>query len=210
MKLYVSETSPFVRKVLTAAEEAGLAGRFERVEMNSFDPRGMRRMPNPIAKVPCLETDDGLALYDSPVIVEYLDSLLDRPVLIPPSGRDRWDALRRQALADGMMDALVLAMVEGLRKPERQSRGWIAHQQAVVTRSLAALEAEADALDGPADIGRIAIAVAVEFMADSAPDQSWRADHPRLAAWADAFGRRPSMQATRITKAADFLARQSA
>ena len=204
MKLRFSPTSPFVRKVRVALIETGLAPAVGLIQENPLDPRAMQASPNPLAKVPCLETDDGMVLYDSPVIVEYLNARLDPPTLIPPAGRAHWDALRRQALADGMMDALVLWFVESLRKPERQSGGWMAHQLRAVGRALDALEAEADGLGGPVDIGRIAIAVAISFYDTNHPDSLWRAARPRLAAWFDAFDRRPSMRETVLVHPRDY------
>ena len=196
MKLRYSPTSPFVRKVWVAALETGLAGRIERIEVSPVNPDDIRNSPNPLGKIPCLETDDGMVLYDSPVIVEYFDTCHDGARLVPPSGRERWDALRRQALGDGMMENVTTIMIENMRKEERRSRGWIAHNKASVERAIEALGAEAAALEGPPDIGRITVAIALAFVDQHFPGDDWRAAHPALAAWSDAFNRRPSMAAT--------------
>jgi glutathione S-transferase len=198
IKLHYSPASPFVRKVWLAIEELGLQDRVERVAMNPMKRDDMARSPNPLRKVPCLITEDGGALYDSPVIVEYLDATLGGNRLIPASGPARWTVLRRQALADGMVDATVLAMIEGMRKPERQSAGWIAHNMGAVERGLDALEAEADALGKDANAGTLAIAVALELLPIHLPGLDWRKDHTKLAAWFDAFATRPSMTATNL------------
>jgi glutathione S-transferase len=199
MRLRYSPSSPFVRKVWVAVLELGLDGRVERIPTNPLKREDREGSPNPLGKVPCLETDDGMALYDSPVIVEYLDGLHAGAKLIPPSVPARWDALRRQALADGIMEAVVASFVETLRQPERQSRGFIAHNRAAVARAIDALEKEAGALPDPggrADIGAIAIGCAIGFVDFHFKDVDWRAGHPALARWVDDFARRPSMTAT--------------
>jgi glutathione S-transferase len=199
VRLRYSPSSPFVRKVAVFAIEAGLDGRIERVPTNPMKREDALKSPNPLGKVPCLETDDGMALYDSPVILDYLDTLHGGPRMVPESGRARWDALRRQALADGILEALVLCFVETLRKPENQSKGWVAHNRAAVRRAVDALETEAASLADPAgrpDIGTIAIGVALGFVDFHLADWPWRDAHPVLAGWYDVFRRRPSMQAT--------------
>ena len=95
-----------------------------------------------------------------------------------------------------MLDNVVAIFIESMRKPERQSRGWIAHNKASVDRAIDALEEEAGELAGAVDIGRIAIAVALAFFDQHFADEDWRASHPGLAAWFDEFNRRPSMTAT--------------
>lgn len=200
MKLRYSPSSPFVRKVSVAAIETGLDARIERIPTNPMKREDTANSPNPLGKVPCLETDDGMALYNSPVIIEYLDTLHDGPKLIPAEGRARWDVLRRQALADGILDAVVLSFVESLRKPERQSKGYIAHNRAAVARAVDALEKEARLLadpNGPPDIGAITIGVALDFVAMHFKDYDWRPDHPALASWFETFRERPAMVATR-------------
>jgi glutathione S-transferase len=196
MKLRYSPTSPFVRKVWVSVLEAGLADRIERVEVSPRNPDDVRNSPNPLGKIPCLITDDDMVLFDSPVIVEYLDGQHDGARLVPESGPARWQALSRQALGDGMLDNIIAIFIESLRKPERQSRGWIAHNKASVERVVDALEAEADDLAGAVDIGRITIAVALAFLDQHFPDEDWRGAHPRLAAWFDEFDKRPSMTET--------------
>jgi glutathione S-transferase len=199
MRLRYSPSSPFVRKVSVFAIETGLDARIERVPTNPMKRADGAGSPNPLGKVPALETDDGMVLYDSPVILEYLDTLHGGPALIPREGRARWDALRRQALADGILDAVVLTFVETLRRPESQSRGVIAHQRAAVERAVAALEAEAGALSDPnerPDVAAIAIGCALGFVDYHFKDFDWRAKHPVLGRWYDTFAQRPSLTAT--------------
>jgi glutathione S-transferase len=199
MRLRYSPSSPFVRKVSVFAIETGLDERIERVPTNPMKRADVAGSPNPLGKVPTLETDDGMVLYDSPVILEYLDTLHGGPPLIPREGRAHWDALRRQALADGILDATVLTFVETLRHPERQSRGVFAHQRAAVDRAVAVLDAEAAALADPSgrpDIAAIAIGCALGFVDFHFKDFDWRAKHPALRRWCDVFAARPSMTAT--------------
>lgn len=199
MKLRYSPASPFVRKVWLAVAELGLEDRVEQIPTNPLKREDVLGSPNPLGKVPCLETGDGQLIYDSPVIIEYLDAEHGGNRLIPAAGPERWTALRRQALADGMIDGTVLCFIEGMRKPERQSGGWIAHNRAAVERGLDALEAEADELEGDAvTVGHITIAVALEMADIHFADMGWRESHPKLAQWFETFSRRPSMQATRL------------
>lgn len=202
MRLRFAPTSPFVRKVRVAALETGLDGDIERITVSALSREDRDASPNPLGKVPCLETGDGMVLYDSPVIIDYLDTLHAGPNLIPPEGRARWDALRRQALADGILENTVLVMIEGFKKPERRSEAYIAHNRHGIARAVDALEQEADALDdpaGPVDIGMITVGIALDFIDMHFPDDDWRTDHPKLAAWFETFRQRPSMQQTTLT-----------
>ncbi len=201
MQLRYSPTSPFVRKVMVLAVETGLESSLERIEVDTFNPEDVRNSPNPLGKVPCLITDDGEVLFDSPVILEYLDRRHDGPPLLAADGPERWTALRRQALADGILESAVLIFVEALRKPERRSAGWIAHNKAAIDRAIDALEGEAADLAGPFDIGTIAIAVALAFVDQTFPEDDWRGGHAALARWFEEVNARPSMRRTAPVKA---------
>jgi glutathione S-transferase len=196
MKLRFSSGSPFVRKVWVAALETGLADDIERVMVSPINPEDVKSSPSPLGKIPCLETDDGMVLYDSPVIMNYFNSLLDDNKLIPPEGAAHWTTLRRQALGDGMLGCTVNVFVEKMRKPERQSKGWIVHNKAAVDRAINSLESEVPDMTNVIDAGTITLAVALAFFDQHFPDDSWRADHPQLAAWSDDFNQRPSMRTT--------------
>ena len=110
MKLHWSPRSPFVRKVMVFAHEAGLVDRLTcvRTVVAMKTPNAALLPDNPLSKIPTLVLDDGSPLYDSGVICEYLDTLHDRPKLFPAMGSARWTALRRQALGDGFLDVLLL------------------------------------------------------------------------------------------------------
>ncbi|MGD9744609.1 MAG: glutathione S-transferase N-terminal domain-containing protein [Dongiaceae bacterium] len=195
MTLRYSTTSPYVRKVTVVAHEAGQHDSIERVPTLPWDPKTDLPKDNPLGKVPALVTPDG-TFYDSPVICEYLDAKGGRK-LYPAAGPARWAALRRQALADGMLDAGISWLLESRRQAGEQSRGWMERQQGIVRRGFDALEAEAGKLDGPVDIGTIAVGCAIgwlEFRNILGAD--WRQGRPSLARWYEGFARRPSMLAT--------------
>ncbi len=198
MKLRFSAGSPFVRKVWVAALETGLADSIERVMVSPINPDDVKSSPSPLGKIPCLEADDGTVLYDSPVIMDYFNSLLDDNSLIPVDGAARWTTMRHQALGDGILGCTVNIFIENMRKPERQSKGWIVHNKAAVDRAIASLESEADQMSSVIDAGTITLAVALSFVDQHFPEDSWRTDCPKLAAWSNAFNQRPSMTATML------------
>jgi glutathione S-transferase len=199
MKLYFSPTSPFVRKITVLAAETGLDGRIQKASTGPLGPGSEVAKDNPLGKVPCLVTDRGEALYDSPVICEYLDSLHTGPKLFPATGPVRWTALRRQALADGIMDAAVARVTEGRRPENERSPAAIEKQRKVIAGALDVLEAEADKLGDPkgaVDIGTVTVACALGYMDLRHGGDNWRQGRPKLAKWFEAFSQRPSMQAT--------------
>ena len=192
MKLRYSPTSPYVRKVTVTAIETGLHGRIERVPTALFRPGCDIDRDNPLGKIPALISGDGMVLYDSAVICEYLDSLHDGAKLFPPTGRERWTALRRQALADGLADAAVLRKYETWRPREVQSEDWLAHQRGKMERALDALEAEAGALDGALTIGHVAMVCVLDWLDLRFPEDPWRPSRPRLAGWLGGISKRRS------------------
>lgn len=198
MKLYYSPASPFVRKVLVCAHEAGLADRIDLVptKVVPSEPNRDYARVTPLMKLPSLERDDGFVLFDSVVICEYLDSLSKGVRLFPPEGDSRWQALRQHALADGLLDAAVLCRYEtAVRPAELQWRAWIDGQLAKVDQSLDFLERGADELHG-ITIGTIAVGCALGYLDFRYADRRWRERHPRLAAWFETLSRRPSFEKT--------------
>lgn len=194
MKLRYSPTSPYVRKIMVLAKEAGLDGKIEPVTTKTTDAALWSE--NPIGKVPTLIMDDGSALFDSPVILEYLDSLHGGAKFIPPSGPQRWKALKLEALADGILDAAVLRRGESLRPPANQSPDFLAKQGQVVARCLDALEKDAASLDGPLTVGTITVGCALGYLDFRFAADAWRKGRSKLAAWYEAFSKRPSMAST--------------
>ncbi len=196
MKLRYSPTSPYVRKVMVTAIETGLDGGIERVPTNVWDPATDIGGDNPLGKVPALITAGGEVLYDSPVICEYLDSLHDGVKLFPGGGGARWTALRRQALADGILDAAVGRLLEGKRLDGERSDGWIDRLAGVVGRCLDVLEDEADALGDAVSIGHVSVGCALGYLDFRFPGDAWRTGRPALADWYDGFAERGSMVGT--------------
>ncbi|MDH5189299.1 MAG: glutathione S-transferase N-terminal domain-containing protein [Rhodospirillaceae bacterium] len=196
MKLHYSPTSPYVRKVLVSAIELGISASIELLPTNVWDPNTDIASHNPLGKVPALVTEGSEILYDSPVIIDYLDSLNPDIELIPASGRARWNALRRQALADGIMDAAILRLLEEKRPDSERSDGWIARQKGALNRALAQFESEADGFGIDINIGTIAAGVALGYLDFRFAGDNWRVDNPALADWFDIFCDRPSMVET--------------
>jgi glutathione S-transferase len=182
MKLFYSPTSPFVRKVVACAITRGLDSRIERIRTDAHASPPALLAANPLSKVPALLTEDGVALFDSPLICEYLDSIGDAPPLFPDHGASRWVALRYQALADGMMDAAVMARGEIMRPQDAARQANIERQKAAVARGLAVLEDQPPS-DGLPDIGGISVACALGYLDFRFADDAWRDHHPRLAEW---------------------------
>ena len=204
MRLRWSPTSPFVRKVVVLMKEKGIENLIEKEKSNPLSAEDRAATPSPLGRIPCLVTEDGEAIFDSPVIMEYLDTMCDGPQMLPPSGPARWTALRREAQADGMLDSMVLCFVESLKKPERQSPRIVEHHRNIVRNGIAAFESEADSFAGLIDVGTISAAVALAFADQTFPDDDWRAANPKLAAWFDAFSKRPSMTESVFVNALEF------
>lgn len=196
MKLRYAPTSPYVRKVLAVAYEAGVESRIERVPTQVWTPDTDIAKDNPLGKVPALITDEGETLFDSPVICEYLDSLGQGAKLFPAPGPARWKALKLQALADGVLDAAILRRLEGQRPKEQQSSKWLERQAAAVRRGMDALEREAGGWGNAVTIGQLAAACACGYLDFRFAQEPWREGRPRLAAWYETFARRASIEKT--------------
>ena len=198
MKLYWSSRSPYARKVMAFAHEAGVADRIETVRtlVSMTAPNRDLMKINPTAKIPTLITDDGQVLFDSSVICEYLDGLHGGPKLFP-SGPGRWPALRWQAFGNNMLDNLVPWRNERLRPQPQQSPETLAGFELKIRNAVSALEAEAAALSGAQNgIGHVTIAVALGYIDFRFSDLAWRKGNGRIAAWYETYAQRPSMQAT--------------
>ena len=197
MKLHWSPRSPFVRKVMIAAHELGLADRLDcvRTVVATTKPHALLMEENPLSKIPTLVLDDGTVIYDSPVVIEYLDQLHDGPKLIPDALPDRMKALRRQALGDGFLDFLLLWRNE--REREHPSDVHLSSYAEKRNAILPALDKEADDLEAtPFSVGHIAIGCALSYLDFRFAADDWRAGHARIAAWHATFAARPSVRAT--------------
>jgi glutathione S-transferase len=199
MKLFHSPTSPYVRKVMVTAIEKGLDGQIEKLPTAASPIKREGDLPrkNPLGKVPCLITDDGRALFDSPVICAYLDTLKSPP-LIPADAKDRFDCMALEALADGFLDAGILLRYENALRPETlRWKEWIDGQMAKITGAMDALETTyASQLTGPLTIGQIAVGCALGWFDFRYGHVDWRKSRPKLAAFAKAMNDRASMKAT--------------
>lgn len=201
MILRSAAPSPFGRKVQIALSVLG----FDDVKVeptDTMDPHDPVRAQNPLGKIPVLIGEDGIAYYDSRVILEYLDERAGGGKIIPREFGQRFAALRLQALCDGLIDASILTVYEGRwRAPDRHEPKWLDHQAGKVTRAIASLEAAPPPLDpAPArpNVGQIALACALGYR-DLRFGGDWRADHPRLVAWLDGFATRvPAFGATAL------------
>ena len=194
MILRSAPPSPFGRQVRIAAAMLGLTDEIEIVAADTQDPEDEIRVQNPLGKIPALILEDGDVIYDSRVILECLDARAGGR-LIPAEAVERIRTLTLLALADGLIDAAVLLVYEGrFRPPEKHEPRWIAHQTGKVARALAAFEAAPPA--EPRDAAHVALACALGYL-DLRFASAWRADHPRLVAWLDAFAAEvPSFAAT--------------
>lgn len=198
MKLFYADLSPYARKARVTIMERNLADQVELVTRNPYEVPADLTAVNPLSKLPALAVDDGLMLYDSPVICEYLDQIGNADRLLPPSGAARWTVLRRQALADGILDAAFAVVCETLRRPENErSPDWIKRWIATIGRALDALEGEIDQFGDSPTLGHIAVGCALGYLDLRLGDHmEWRGHHPKCAAWYEVFSARPSMQAT--------------
>jgi glutathione S-transferase len=194
MRLLLSPTSPFARKVHAVLLEKGLP--FEAVYLTPAD--AAVSAANPLGKVPALLRDDGSALYDSAVIVQYLEAIAPTPSVFPADPLARIEVLRWEALCDGVCDATVLRMIEGRRVPEKQEPKWIAHQEGKMRVGLAAIEADLAgrpyAVGGAFSLADIAIVMTVGYIALRAP--ALLAPHDGLVRWAATHGERTSLATT--------------
>ncbi len=194
MKLFYSGASPFVRKVMATAMAVGVVDRIEKAPTNPWESPPDLLAQNPLAKLPCLVTDDGLALFDSPVICDYLASLGGNAAFLPWSGPARWQVLKQQAIADGIMDAAIIRRNEAARPEEDARAKNIQRQRMIMSNGLAALEAAPPA--NQVDLGTISIACCLGYLDFRFADEPWRSSHPALDRWFTAFSQHREISET--------------
>jgi glutathione S-transferase len=177
----------------------GLADKIEVTATNLDDAADSVRIQNPIGKIPVLVLEDGTAYYDSRVILDYLDHLAGGGRIVPREPKARFEALRLQALCDGIMDASLMLVYEGRYRPaEMKVQSWLDRQNDKVSRGLTALEAAPPALTAPPDVGQIALACLLGYR-DLRFAGTWRKDYPKLVAWHDKFAAQvPDFAATKF------------
>ena len=202
MKLIGAVTSPYVRKVRVVMAEKKLDYQFIQEDVWSADTS--IATSNPLGKVPCLIMEGGEAVFDSRVIVEYLDTLSPVGKLIPPSGRERAEVKTWEALADGVMDAAILARLEATwpgRSEEQRCQAWIDRQMAKVDAALVAMARGLG--DKPfcsgihLSLSDLAVGCALGYLSFRFPQLEWRTTHPNLAHLADKLALRQSFADTR-------------
>jgi glutathione S-transferase len=198
MTLHWSPRSPYVRKVMIAIHEMGLQDRIRTVRTvaGGTTPHWELMKVNPIGKIPTLELEDGTAVYDSPVIIEYLDTLHGGAKLYPTAWPERLTALRRHALGQGMLDNALPLLSEGFRPADKQSEPHKDLWRAKLRACVDVLEDEAESLASTQfSVGHIAIGVALGYLDFRFDVLGWRNDHPKLTAWHATFNARPSVAA---------------
>ncbi|RDI28927.1 glutathione S-transferase [Pseudacidovorax intermedius] len=201
MKLIGSTSSPYVRKVRVVMAEKRLD--YEFVQEDVWADDTTIATSNPLGKVPCLVMDGGDAMFDSRVIVEYLDTLSPVGKLIPASGRERAEVKTWEALADGVMDAGVLWRMEAVwpkRADRERSQAWMDRQCGKVEAGIAAMAKGLG--DKPfcsgihLSLSDIAVVCALDWIGFRFPDLDWRAEHPSLARLCEKLHQRPSIKDT--------------
>lgn len=195
MKLFFSVNSPYARKCRVVAAEKGLADKIEYIQVAPMENPPELLAVNPLACVPALATDDGMALCESPVICEYLDSLSPKNPLIP-SGNGRFQVLALAALADGVMDAAVACVLEGRRPEDKRSMEWVIRKETAIKRVIAVMAQELHS-GLPLSMGTINTAVALSYVNFRLPGINWTGQHPELALWLEQFSSRDSMKSTK-------------
>ena len=199
MKLIGSLASPYVRKVRIVMAEKKLD--YEFVLEDVWSPTSTIHLSNPLGKVPCLVMEDGGAMFDSRVIVEYLDTMSPVGKLIPSAGRERASIKCWEALADGVLDAGIMVRIERTQRPaEKQSDAWVDRQLGKISNGLNSM---AMALgDAPFCAGShlsladVAVGSALGWLAFRFPEINWRDDHTNLARLFDKLSERPSFKET--------------
>jgi glutathione S-transferase len=200
MILRTSAASPFGRKIKIAAAVLGLSDQIKVEGADTNDESDTLRQQNPVGKIPILILGDGTALYDSRVILEYLDTAAGGDRIIPREGKKRYDVLTVAALGDGIMDALLLQVYEVRYRPEpNRDAKWVAYQAGKVTRAMNVLEKNPPKIESTPNVGAITLACALGYQ-DLRFEKKWRASYPRLVAWLDDFAARvPAFEKTRAT-----------
>lgn len=196
MRLYRSLPSPYARRVRIVIEELGLTEQIEEIEINPYDPPADFLAINPLSKVPVLITEQGEPLPDSNLIISYLFTR-GHGLAALPSGAKRWGALRRQYLAEGIIDAAAASTNEKRRPEGIIYQVFLDRQATAIQRAVANLNEEAAELllETPTTV-EITIGCALGYLDLRMPYLEWRKGNDALAVWYATFAERPSMQKT--------------
>jgi glutathione S-transferase len=190
-------TSPFGRKVRMAIDVLGLSARVTLIPADPLDESDTLRQQNPLGKMPCLVLADGSAIYDSGIIIEFLQDVAGTDRLLPLRGRDRYRALTLSRLADGIMDASILVVYETRFRPDLpHSPRWLSHQRDKIRRGLAAFEASPPD-PNKTDVVSIGLSCALGYL-DWRKQVDWRPTYPILVEWLKRFStHEPAFERTR-------------
>ncbi len=199
MKLIGNFASPYVRKVRVVMAEKKLD--YQLIAEDPWKPDTTVPTSNPLGKIPCLIMEDGGAMFDSRVIVEYIDTLTPVGKLIPPSGRERAEVKSWEALADGLLDAGVLMRVEGtMRDPQHYSESWVARQRGKVDAALQAMSnglGESTFCTGTHyTLADVSVGCALGWLEFRFPQIEWRETYPNLSRLSDKLAERTSFKET--------------
>jgi glutathione S-transferase len=195
MKLYASQTSPYARKVRVVMAEKKIECQL--IEENVWSPETRIGQYNPLGKVPCLVMEDGGAIFDSRVIVEYVDTLTPVSRMIPQGGRERLEVRCWEALADGLLDAALLVRLEMTqREAHERSERWVQRQRGKIDAALAAMAnglSDRPFCTGPHySLADVAVGCALSYLDFRFPDIAWRERHPNLAVFEEKMSKRQS------------------
>lgn len=196
MQLFYSNTSPYSRKVRLVILEKGLQEKVRQIPCNPFEDVPALTAANPLGKVPTLVTDNGVALYDSPVICAYLDELANENRLIPASGENRWRVLRWEALADGILDAAYSIVMEKRRTPQEQSARWPTHWETEIARAIQQVERDHAQLPNTVTLAQLALGSALGYLDFRLPGINWRDQSSSTKEWYEEIKARRSMRQT--------------
>ena len=175
--------SPFGRKILFALDHLGLSGS---MIFEAADDQDRLQAINPLAKIPVLLLEDGQAIYDSRVILEYLDGIAGPGRIIPTDRVAKFEALRQGAVADGILEAALLIVYEGRYRPDQEPyEPWLSFQRGKIERALSALAAAPPTIN-PVTVGAIGLACALEYLDFRKPCE-WRDRQPDLVTWLEDF-----------------------
>jgi glutathione S-transferase len=193
-----SPPSPFGRKIKIAASVLGIADQLKVEHADTNDENDTLRQQNPLGKIPILILDDGTAIYDSRVILDYLDAMAGGGRIIPQGGKARYEVLTLAAMCDGIMDASLLQIYETrFRSEQLRVAKWVDYQGQKISRALDVLEKNPPPIDATPNVGAISLACALGYR-DLRFQGSWRPAYPRLVKWLDDFAARvPSFAKTK-------------
>jgi len=192
MQLIYSTTSPYARKARMLIIEKGLVDHFEYYQVNTLQDAEFIRGVNPLGKIPALVLSDGEVLYDSPVICEFIDLLDHSTLLIPAEKQSRFEVLTNQALADGLLDAVIAIVAFKKHSGEELPRTLVEKHTKSIFRSLDAMESRITDAGEVIDLGQLAFAAAIGFIELRMPDLNWMAGRNELSNWFDRIKKRAS------------------